>query len=282
MKRRSQRSRLHRRDQIVGWLMVIFTLIYLLPIFFMLINAFKPLREVLVNTAALPKSLYLDNFITIWEEANYPVLLKNSVIITGLSLLGVVLTSSMAGYYIARHHSRLTKIVNVYFVLAIVVPFQAVMIPLVKLMADLHLSDNIYGMVLLYIAFASPMSIFLYIGAVKGVPISLEEAARSDGAGWFRTFWQIVFPLLRPITCTVIALNSFWIWNDFLPPLILLTSEANKTIPVGVMGLIMGQYSFDMSGGLAAAIYSVIPMILIYLSLQKYFVSGLAAGAVKN
>ncbi|MEI7884458.1 MAG: carbohydrate ABC transporter permease [Clostridia bacterium] len=282
MESKLNKKKFFRTENIVGIIMLGVAVIYFIPIYFMLINAIKPLKEILLNTVDLPKSLYLENFKTIWGETDYPILLKNSVIITGLSILGTVLFSSMAGYQIARRNTKLIKAINIYLMMAIVIPFQAIMIPLVKLMSKLGITNNIYGLVLCYICFTTPMSIFLYVGAVKGIPISLEEAARIDGANWFKIFWRIIFPLLKPITSAVIVLNSFWIWNDFLLPLIMLTSDKNKTIPVGIMSLIMGQFSFNMSMAIAAAIYSAIPMVVIYLSLQKYFIKGIVDGAVKG
>ncbi|MEI7884944.1 MAG: carbohydrate ABC transporter permease [Clostridia bacterium] len=271
-----------RKENIIGFSMIAVAALFFMPIYYMLINAIKPNKEVLLRTIEFPKGLYLDSFITIWQKTSFLNLLKNSVIITVLSIIGIVLFSSMAGYMIARKNTRFTKTVYLYLLLSIVIPFQAIMIPLVKLMAFLHITNNIYGLVLVYICAATPMSVFLYAGAVRCIPRSIEEAARIDGANWFMTFWRIIFPLLRSITSTVVILNSFWIWNDFLLPLIMLTSNENKTIPVGLMSLIFGQYGPNVSVGLAAAIFSVIPMLIIYLSLQKYFIKGLIEGSVKG
>ncbi len=276
----SRRQR--RADTLVGIGMILVGLLFFMPIYYMIINAFKQKKEILINTAAFPKSLYIDSFIDIWEKANYLTLLRNSVFVTGVSILFIVIFCSMTGHYIARHQTRLSKCVNIYLVLALVIPFQAVMIPLIKMFSLLGLTDNPLGLIFCYIAFSSPMAVFLFTGAVRGVPAALEESACIDGASWFTTFWRIVFPLLKPITSTVVVLNVFWIWNDFLLPMIVLTSDSKKTIPVGIMSLIMGQYSYDMSLGLAAAAYSAIPMVIIYLSLQKYFIQGIASGAVKE
>lgn len=275
-------SSLGRRDRITGYIMILFSLVYFSPVFIMLYNSVKPLREVLLDTFKFPSELVFDHYATILFESNYIVLFSNSFVITFCSVLGVVITSSMAGYYIARSKGKMASNINLYLVLAYIVPFQAIMIPLVKLMSSCGLSDSIPGMILCYIGSCTPMSVFLYTGAVCNVPIELEESAKIDGAGWFRTYWKIVFPLLKPITSTVVVLNSFWIWNDFLLPLILLTSDTNKTVPVGIMNLVNGQFGANIGASLSACILSALPIIIVYILLQKYFVKGIAAGAVKG
>ncbi len=282
MKGTKVKHSLHKKDAVVGICMILVAGLWFVPIYFMILNAFKPTKEILINTIAFPKELYLESFAAIWQKTDYITLLRNSVVVTSVSIFFIVLFCSMAGYYIARHTNNFTKGINIYLVIAMVVPFQAIMIPLISLLSNMKLIDSLAGLVCVYIASASPMAVFLFTSAVRGISPNLEEAATIDGAHWFVTYWRIVFPLMKPITSTVIVLNVFWIWNDFLLPLIVILSESKKTIPVGIMSLIMGQFSYDMSMGLAASAYSVIPMVIIYLALQKNFIKGIAAGAVKE
>lgn len=263
-------------------IMGLISLLWLVPIYFLIINSFKPLRAVAVNTGAFPTSLYLDNFKEVWRQVNFPVLLRNSVIVTVGSVALVVLLSSMAGYKLARSGSKKANWIILYFLVAMVVPFQAVMIPLVKLMSGLNLTDNLFGIILLYGALQAPMAMYLYYGAAKAISPALEESARIDGAGVFRTFFSVIFPLLSPMTVTVVILNTLWIWNDFLLPLVMLTSPAKKTIPLGTTALFSGQFMTKWNLGITAIFLASLPMLVLYVAMQKYIVKGIADGSVKG
>jgi len=257
--------------------------LWLIPIYYLVINAFKPLRDVVVRTAEFPQELYLNNFAEIWNGTDYPHLLMNSIIITGGSVIAVVLLCSMAGYRLSRmKNGKWANLLILYFVLAMVVPFQAIMIPLVSLMSDLGLGNSYVGMILLYTALQAPMAIYLYYGASKAIPSSLEESARIDGAGNLRIFFQVVFPLLRPMTSTVVILTSLWIWNDFLLPLVLLSDPAVKTLPLGTTALFFGSFMNKWHLGITACLLASLPMMILYLIMQKHIVKGITAGAVKG
>lgn len=267
---------------IVGIIMIIVAMGFMVPIYYIIINAFKPLKDVVMNTGNFPKSLYLKNFREVWEKANYFILLKNSLILTLFSLIGIVILGSMAGYKLSRIKSKWSNGIVLYFLLTLVIPFQATMIPLVKLLKYMNLMDSLIGLMLVYIGMGTPIAIFLYTAGVKSIPISMEESAKIDGAGSLRIFFQIIFPLLKPVTSTVIILDGLWIWNDFLLPLITLTTTSKETIPVGTMSLIIGQYSSMLNYGVVAAIYAFLPMLVLYILLQKYFVKGIIDGATKG
>ncbi|ACL69707.1 carbohydrate ABC transporter permease [Halothermothrix orenii] len=267
---------------VIGILMGIVSVIWFIPIYFMIINSFKPFREVLMYTSRFPEKFNLNNFVEVWEKANYLKLFTNSIIITSISLLGIVILASMAAYKLARSHDNVSKGLLVYFILTLVIPFQAVMIPLVKIMKDINVIDTRIGIILVYIALGSPMAIFLYYGYIKTLPMSLEEAALIDGAGEFQIFFKIIFPLLKPITSTVIILQSLWIWNDFLLPLITLQSEANKTIPLGTTATFMGQYTHRWDLAITAMFLASLPLMVLYFFVQKYIVKGIVKGAIKG
>ena len=272
-----------RKYHISGTAMTVVGLLWLIPIYYLVINAFKPLRDVVMRTADLPSSLYLNNFVEIWNGTDYVRLLINSILITGGSVILVVVLCSMAGYRLSRMRSgKWANLLILYFVLAMVVPFQAIMIPLVSLISSLGLGNSRIGMVLIYSALQAPMAIYLYYGAAKAIPSSLEESARIDGAGNLRIFYQVVFPLLKPMTSTVVILTALWVWNDFLLPLVLLSDPAVKTLPLGTTALFFGSFMNKWHLGITACLLASLPMMILYLVMQKHIVKGITAGAVKG
>lgn len=272
-----------RKNQaVLAVVMLLVGVIWLVPIYYMLISSFKPLRDVLFSISAFPKELYLENFITVWKDANFFALLTNSVIISGFSLFFVVLFASMAGWRLARKKSRGSLLLLNLFTLTLIIPFQGIMIPLVKTMKDLALIDSRYGIILVYIAIGCAMPMYLYYGAVKSIPVSLEESACIDGAGVYRTFFSIVFPLLAPMTGTVIILQAIFFWNDFLLPLIVLQSSNLKTIPLGVTAHFFGKYQNQWQLGMTAMLLASLPMLILYIMMQRQIVSGITKGAVKE
>ena len=270
------------RMYFIGALMVLVSIAFLVPIYYLVINAFKNLGDTVLHTGDFPKSLYLQNFKDMWVKTGYINLLKNSVIITVCSMTGIILFGSMAGYRLSRMNNKLSKLLILYFITTLIIPFQATMIPLIKLLRDLNLIDSILGIILVYIGMGTPIAIFLYSAGAKSIPPSMEESAKMDGAGRFVTFFKIIFPLMTPITITVILLDGIWIWNDFLLPLITLTSPENKTIPIGTVSLIIGQYGQMYNYGVTVAILACLPMIIIYIFLQRYIVKGIIDGANKG
>jgi raffinose/stachyose/melibiose transport system permease protein len=268
-------------DKIILSMMAMVSVMFLLPIYFILINTFKPLKNILLKTASFPESLYFQNYIDVWRLTQFGTLLRNSVIITGVSLVGIVLFGSMAGYKISRMRGRYGYILVMYFILTLIIPFQAVMIPLVKVMNGLNLIDSIHGIILVYIGLGTPMGVFLYHGAAKTIPVSIEEAALIDGAGAFTSFFKVIFPLLQPITSTLIILEGLWIWNDYLLPLITLQSNGNKTIPLGTTAAFFGKYMSKWNYGITAITIASLPMLILYIFMQKFIIKGIISGSVK-
>jgi raffinose/stachyose/melibiose transport system permease protein len=166
------------------------------------------------------------------------------------------------------------------FVAAMVIPFQSIMIPLVKVAGNLNLLNSIWGIVIMYLGFGSGMTIFLYHGFIKGIPVELEEAAIIDGCSRLGVFWRIVFPLLKPITVTVVILNSLWIWNDFLLPSLVLQDPELRTIPLATF-FFFGQYTKQWDLALAALVISIIPLLIFFFAMQKHIVKGITSGSIK-
>ncbi len=274
-------SKKNRTTTIACIVMGAISLVWFLPVYFMLINSFKPLKGVIFTTAAFPKSIYFGNIVEVWQGADYFLLFSNSFIITFISIVGIVLCAAMAGYRLSRAGGRVAALLLSYFVLTLIIPFQAVMIPLVKTMREFSMIDSRWGLILVYVALGSPIAIFLYQGYIKTLPYALEESAIIDGAGQLTIFFRIIFPLLKPMTSTIVILQSLYIWNDFLLPLISIQSDQLKTIPLGIAGKFFGQYAFKWNLGITSMLMASLPMLLLYIFVQRFIISGVMKGSVK-
>jgi raffinose/stachyose/melibiose transport system permease protein len=263
--------------EIIG---IILGIIFLIPFYFVLINSLKGFAEILIDAAAWPKEILFSNYQKVWEIINFPRAFWNSLIITVLSNIGIVVITSMAAWKLVRTPGRFSRFIFIFIVSAMVIPFQTVMIPLMKLGGTLGLTNSIAGLVIMYFGFGVPLSLFLYHGFVKTVPYEIEEAARIDGCSQFGVFWRIVFPLLKPITVTVVILNTLWIWNDYLLPLLVLQDEELRTIPLATSSF-FAQYTKQWDMGLAALMLGITPIIIFFLFLQKHIIKGIASGSIK-
>ena len=263
--------------EIIG---IVIGILFLIPFYFVLINSVKGFAEILLDAAAWPKEFLFSNYKKVWDIINFPRAFWNSLIITIASNIGIVIITSMAAWKMVRTPGRFSKILFILFVAAMVIPFQTVMIPLMKLGGTLNLTNSIPGLIMMYFGFGVPLSLFLYHGFVKTIPIELEEAARMDGCSQFGVFWRIVFPLLKPITVTVVILNTLWIWNDFLLPLLVLQDAELRTIPLATSSF-FAQYTKQWDMGLAALMLGITPIIIFFLFLQKHIIKGIASGSIK-
>ena len=271
-----------KKKKIIAVVMGIISFIWFIPIYFMIINSFKPFKEVTLYTAKFPTSLYLDNFVEIFSQTQYLGLLFNSVMITACSVAGIVITGSMLGYRMARWKNKYPTMIMAYLSLAVLIPFQAIMIPLIKVMRTIGVVDTRVGIVLVYMTLGLPMSAFLYKAYIMKIPVSIEENAKIDGAGLLLIYGKIILPIVKPLTSTVIILQASYIWNDFLLPLIVLQSKNKYTIPVGMGMVVFGEYSNKWNYGIASALMASLPMIILFIFLQKYIIKGLVDGAVKG
>ncbi|MGE5582386.1 MAG: carbohydrate ABC transporter permease [Bacillota bacterium] len=261
--------------EIIMWLVA---LLFLFPALFILINSFKSDAQITLNPISFPQTLGLENYINAWKETNFPVVFCNTLIITLLSTVGIILVSAMAAYILARTKWKLSWLIYLLFTFSLVVPFQSFMIPLVRTAKEYGL-QNVLGVVPIYIGLGCPLAIFMYHGFIRSVPVEIEESAAIDGASTFRTFFQLVFPVLAPVTATIAILDTLWIWNDFLLPLIILPAKSTLQLAqFGFFSLFRRQYSLAM----ASLVLSAAPVVILYFLLQKYIVKGVAAGAVKG
>ena len=274
------KRRLHRKwaSKIV---LLAVVAIYSIPLYIAIVNSVKPLDEIILTPLALPKQVTFQNFIDTWIGADIPRLYLNSIIITGSSLILLVLTSSMTAYILSRKKGKRYILLQSFFMLGLMVPVQMILIPSIKTMQLFRLFHTLPGMVLFNCAVYFSTAFFLYVEFFKTLPAELEESAKIDGAGKFVIYRQILFPLLKPCTSTVLIFSGMWIWNDFLPPLYLLEPDLGSTITTGIYRAI-GRYTTNWNMVFSAVILASLPIIILYLCMQKRFASGMVAGAVKG
>lgn len=259
--------------------------IFLVPIFFVVMNSFKGKLYISDDPFSIPMGdlfVGLENYISGISKTNFFEAFGWTAFITVFSVGAIVLLTSMTAWYITRVKTKTSEFLYYAFVFSMVVPFQMIMFTMSKLADMLHL-NNPLGMIVLYLGFGAGLSVFMFCGFVKGIPLEIEEAAMIDGCNPIVTFFQVVLPILKPTIITVAILNAMWIWNDYLLPyLVIGVSTRYKTISVAVQYL-MGSYGAKDYGSLMALlVLSIIPIIVFYLSCQKYIIEGVVAGAVKG
>lgn len=267
-------------------LYVVLTLIALytlMPVAFLVLNSFKGQAEIIRDPLALPQQFTFEYIANAYRQINFPRAFGITAMLLIASLFFIVLFSSLCAWMITRHKRKVSNVVYLMFVAAMLIPFQAVMYPLMDIMDRIGLK-NLGGLVLMYVGFGLSMSIFLYSAAFKSVPVSIEEAALIDGAGIFQIFFRVVFPLISSTTITVLILNGMWVWNDYLLPFITLGNSSNRTLVLELYyaKMLSGQYGNPWELIFPAVLISVLPMVIVFLVLQKYFVKGVSEGAVKT
>ena len=260
--------------------LTIIALYTLSPLAFLLINSFKTQPEIVSAPLALPSSWDFGHLTGAAEQINFWKALAITALVTLTSVALLVVVSSLSAWMMVRNHTRFSNVLLLMFTAAMLVPFQAVMYPLISLMENLQLK-NLLGLIIMYGGFGLSLSVFLYHGFIKSVPRSVEEAAVIDGCNILQLFFRVVFPLLKSTTVTVIILNAMWIWNDYLLPYLVIGNKY-KTIPIAVQYLQGGYGSRDMGALMAMLVLAILPVIIFYLLCQKYIIKGVVAGAVKG
>lgn len=267
-------------------LMSVISIIYVLPVVSVLINSFKLNTFVKTDTFGWPTAesfAKFDNFITGMTFGNYPFVksVLYSVVITLLSTALILLFTSMAAWYINRRDSWFCRLVYYLCVFSMVVPFQMVMFTLSKTADRLQLNTP-WTIPVVYLGFGAGLAIFMFSGFVKSIPLGIEEAAAIDGCGPVRTFFEIVMPMMSPTMVSVGILELMWVWNDYLLPYLVLDINEYRTIPIHIQYLKGSYGTVDLGATMALILLSIIPVIIFYLSCQKYIIKGVASGAVKG
>ncbi|HEY8346550.1 MAG TPA: carbohydrate ABC transporter permease [Symbiobacteriaceae bacterium] len=272
-------------------LTAILFLLYFAPFYIVVVNGFKSRFEVLTDVLGLPHdwNQVVINFNSIINNPNLRFLSStvSSVIITVGSLTVIALFSAMAAWVLVRTKTRVSRWLFMLYVAAMVIPFQVVMLPLVSWMRIIHEVTGIpmlrtyHGLIFAYLGFGCSLSIFLYHGFIKGIPLELEQAAVVDGCSRAGVFFRIIFPILKPITVTVLVLNGIWIWNDFLLPLLMLgTGNRIQTIPLAINGFV-GSFVKQWELIMLALLLAILPVVVLYLFAQKYIIKGMVEGSIK-
>ena len=279
-----------KREQVwKNTLTAVFTVIcivYMMPIVVVLFNSFKENGAINTDTFALPNAetfVGLANYATGIYVGEYPFFLSAgySFLITILSVALILLCTSMAAWYISRVDDVFSRVVYYLCVFSMVVPFQMVMFTLAKTADTLHLNTP-WTIPVIYLGFGAGLAVFMFVGFVKSLPLEIEEAAAIDGCGPVRTFFLVVFPMLKPTLISVGVLETMWIWNDYLLPYLVLDRTNYMTIPIHIQYLKGSYGSVDLGATMALILLSIVPIIIFYLTCQKHIIKGVAAGAVKG
>ncbi|WP_312693252.1 carbohydrate ABC transporter permease [Caproiciproducens sp.] len=271
------------RDNFLFILLLVLSIVFLAPILIVLMNSFKGRFFIVDTPFDLPNGetfASITNYVNGIQKTGFIQAFGYSLFITVCSVVVIVLFTSMTAWYITRVKSRFNSVLYYLFLFSMIVPFQMVMFTMSKMANILHL-DNPVGIIVIYLGFGTGLSVFIFSGFVKGIPLNIEEAATIDGCSPIQTFFLIVFPILKPAAITVAILNAMWVWNDYLLPYLVIGSNY-KTIPIAVQYLRGGYGSQDMGAMMAMLVLAILPVVIFYLSCQKYIIKGAVAGAVKG
>lgn len=250
----------------------------LAPLYFVITTALRPQDESRGSAFAVPSEPTADNFVEAWSHTgggavSFSGALVNSVVVTVTVVLILVLTAAPAGYFLARRASRLSGAMFGLFALGLILPIQLGLIPLYVGMVEIGLAGTRFGLLLVYCGLQMPLAVFLYTGFLRGLPTGYEEAARVDGAGTVRIFFEIVLPLVRPVTGVVAVLTGLFVWNDFFIALVFVGSTDGETLPVAVYSFV-GRYSANWPLIFAGALIAVIPVLTIFSVMQRTIMNG--------
>ena len=271
-----------------GWILtVVFTVIslmYVYPIVLVFINSFKKKAYISKEPFALPTDkmfVGLENYLRGIQQTDLIKAFGWSVFITVFSVAAIILFCSMCAWYISRVNTKVTRTIYVLCLFAMVVPFQMEMYTLSKIANMLHMG-NPWGIIVIYLGFGAGLSVFMFTGFMKSIPLEIEEAAMIDGCTPIQTYFRVVMPISKPTCVTVAILQAMWIWNDYLLPSLVLDQRKYKTVPMAVQYLKGGYGSVDMGAMMGTLVLAIVPIIILYLLCQKYIIEGVVAGAVKG
>lgn len=260
----------------------IFSLFWVYPIVLALLNSFKSYNDLIQNFLALPKRINFDMYIETWHKLDFPHLIKNTLLYTVTTVIFVAFFAPMAAYKLARTKSKLSTIVFGLIIMPMMVPFQTYMITLTKFMSDLNLNGTRHGYIFVNIGLCMPLAVFMIQGFVKNIPVALDECARIDGAGKFRTYFSIILPLLKPIITTVVVIDALAIWNDVITNMLILGSKPETINLQQALYMRFSASQADWEHALPGIAMSVLPNLIFFIFMQKYIVAGVTAGAVKE
>ncbi len=261
--------------------LILLALLFLAPMFISFMSAFKTNGEIMKNPIALPSSLYTGGFEYLYAKTDFPGAFLNSLFLTVVSECLIIAVIPMGAYGIARTKNKLSTAIYTFFLAGMMIPFQSYMVALFRELNTIGVFGTLAGPIVIYIAGATGFGTLLFTSFVSGIPREIEEAAQIDGCSSLRTFWQIVFPLLKPCTASMVILNGLGIWNDYLMPSLVLPSTGAKTINVQIYRY-AGQFSSRWDIVFSGVVVGIVPILIVFFALQSYFVKGITAGAAKG
>ncbi len=263
-------------------IMTIAALLLIAPIFIIFNYSFKGKRELYLSSPlALPESLNFDNYAAAYKKLDLATTFTNTLVYTVISVLLLAILCGTTAWAIARCRRKFFKFCYVYFIVGILIPYQALFLPIYMIGYRMHITNTRFGIIFMYVATGISFGVFLMNSFMSTVPIELEEAARIDGCSVFRTYFSVVLPLLKPAMATLVIMQAFQIWNDYLLASLYFSKKQLKTLTVAIHSLFSAQSS-DYTTAMAAIVISVLPIAILFLSLQKYFIKGMTVGAVKG
>ncbi len=287
VKRKKKRDEVEKQKYTVETLftqivMTIVAILFISPILIIVNYSFKTKQELyLTSPLALPENITLDNYVQAFKKLDMGTTFVNTFLYTAISVVVLALLCGTTAWAIARCAHKLFRFLYIYFIIGILIPYQALFLPIYIIGFNLNLTNTRYGIVFMYIATGVSFGVFLMNSFMSTVPIELEEAARIDGCSVFRTYFSIVLPLLKPAMATLVIMQAFQIWNDYLLASLYVSDKQLKTLTVAIQSLFSAQSS-DYTTAMAAIVISVLPIAILFLSLQKYFIKGMTVGAVKG
>jgi len=272
-----------RKNQLVIYYMLLsfFCLIAITPFIWTVLNSLKTNDEIFTRPFSLPIHPKWENFLIAWQRGNLGVYFKNSILVLIPTVVGIILSGCLAGYAFTRLKSKLIDLLFYTFLFGLTIPVQAIIIPLYYNLRSLELVDNLLGVIIPTIGASMPLSIFIMRAFFRGIPQELADAAKIDGCSEVGIFWYIMLPLAKPALSSLVVIFSLATWNDYFLPLVVLTSDANRTLPLGVVRF-QGNFSTLYNLIFSMIVLSCIPIIVIYIVFQRQFVQGIAGGALKS
>jgi raffinose/stachyose/melibiose transport system permease protein len=275
-----RRRRISKKG-IIYFILIVYALVDAYPILWMILNSFKSEKEFSINPFGIPHHFVLANYANAWESANLGVLFFNSIFVSVIAVAVTILIGSLASYFLSRFHFKMNKYVHAFFLFGMLIPLHSTLVPMFLLVKNLGLLNNRFTLILPYVAFNLPITIFILVSFMKAFPKEIEESAIMDGCGIFRIFWSIIWPMTRPALASVIILNFINNWNEFSFALVLVNNSDLKTLPLGLASF-AGQYTTNYGAQMAGLTMVLLPTLLFYLLLEKDIVKGMTSGAVKG
>lgn len=262
-------------------LTLILALLFFSPFALVILNSVKPQSQIMTDLLGLPTTVMWENYSNAWSSLNMSTVLTNTVVVSLGSVLIIILLAAMVAYWMVRHSTRYSRIFQKLLLGSLLIPFASVMLPLVKTMSTLGLNTSLWGGILTYVGIGLAFATFIMTGAVRAIPVEIEEAAMIDGCNVYQVFFKIVLPIVRPTFFSIFILDLFWIWNDYIVALIMFNNSGLHTVQLAINKL-FGLHANQWDIALPAIVMSIMPILVINVLLQKKIIAGVAAGATKG